>query len=160
MKIFQGERVLTKHCNLIGEVKLTGGARSNSSSPQSSTVEVSVTFDLNANGDLQITVAQVKEPRVKQNGPRVKQKCDDEKGKWTRGEVLTISDECMRLSAEEIRMMVYDAEQHRGEDRLVKDEIERCLSARNETGNKAVEVCHFEATVVCCFPHSHSTFSL
>ncbi|KAK3023464.1 hypothetical protein RJ639_044844, partial [Escallonia herrerae] len=102
IKVYEGERSLTKDCRELGQFDLSGIPPAARGVPQ-----IEVTFQVDANGILQVTA-------------------EDKAAK--KSQSVTISNEKGRLSQEEIDQKVKEAEEFAEEDRMVKERIE----ARNK----------------------------
>ncbi|KAI9089609.1 78 kDa glucose-regulated protein precursor [Phlyctochytrium arcticum] len=98
IQVFEGERALTKDNNLLGKFELNGIPPSPRGTPQ-----IEVTFAVDANGML--TVSAV----------------DKGTGKT---ETIVIKNDKDRLSEDDIKRMVDEAEQYGAEDLLIKERIE------------------------------------
>ena len=107
IKVYEGERAMSKDNNLLGKFELTGIPPAPRGVPQ-----IEVTFALDANGILKVSAT------------------DKGTGK---SESITITNDKGRLSQEEIERMVEEAEQYASEDAAVKTKIE----ARNKLENYA-----------------------
>ncbi|KAL6949785.1 ATPase with role in protein import into the ER [Hanseniaspora vineae] len=107
IKVFEGERSLVKHNNLLGTFELTGIPPAPRGVPQ-----IEVTFILDANGILTVSAT------------------DKGTGK---SESITIKNEKGRLSQEEIDRMVEEAEKFAKED----EEIRLKIESRNKLENYA-----------------------
>jgi molecular chaperone DnaK len=97
IQVFQGERELVEHNHLLGRFDLDGIPEAPRGTPQ-----IDVTFDLDANGILQVSARERnsgREQRVNVSG-------------------------ASRLSAEEIERMMQDATQHAAEDADRRERIE------------------------------------
>jgi len=90
IQVFEGERARTKDNNILGKFELSGIPPAPRGVPQ-----VEVTFDIDANGILNVSAA------------------DKTTGKSNR---ITITNDKGRLSKEEIERMVNDAEKYKAED--------------------------------------------
>jgi len=90
IQVYEGERARTKDNNLLGKFELSGIPPAPRGVPQ-----VEVTFDIDANGILNVSAA------------------DKTTGKSNR---ITITNDKGRLSKEEIERMVDDAEKYKAED--------------------------------------------
>ncbi|KAJ3091375.1 ATPase with role in protein import into the ER [Quaeritorhiza haematococci] len=98
IKVFEGERPLSKHNNLLGTFELTKIPPAPRGVPQ-----IEVTFEIDSNGILKVTAVDL--------GTKNKQS-------------ITITNEKGRLTGEEIQRMVKEAEEFMEEDRLTRDRIE------------------------------------
>ncbi|CAM8941939.1 unnamed protein product [Rhodiola kirilowii] len=98
IRVFEGERSLTKDCRELGKFDLTGIPPAPRGTPQ-----IEVTFEVDANGILNV------------------QAQDKGTGK---AEKITITNERGRLSQEEIERMVKEAEEFAEEDKKVKERID------------------------------------
>ncbi|CCW60163.1 unnamed protein product, partial [Phytomonas sp. EM1] len=98
---------MTKDCHLLGTFDLSGIPPAPRGVPQ-----IEVTFDLDANGILNVTA--------------------EEKGTGKRNQI-TITNDKGRLSKSEIERMVNDAARYEAEDRLQRDRVE----AKNALENYA-----------------------
>lgn len=102
IKVFEGERTLTKDCRELGRFQLSGIPPAPRGVPQ-----IEVTFEVDANGILHVT-AEDKAAKNKQT--------------------ITITNDKGRLSQEEIDRMVKEAEEFAEEDKKVKEIVD----ARNK----------------------------
>lgn len=98
IKIFEGERAMTKDNHLLGNFDLTGLPKAPRGVPQ-----IQVTFDLDENGILNVGAE------------------DTGTGKT---ESITITNDQGRLSKEEIEQMISDAEKFSEEDKIIKEKID------------------------------------
>jgi L1 cell adhesion molecule like protein len=98
IKVFEGERQLTKDNTLLGSFKLEGIPPMPRGMPQ-----IEVAFDLDANGILNVSA------------------CEKSTGKSNK---ITITNDKGRLSKEEIERMVEESEKYKEEDNLMKEKIE------------------------------------
>ena len=98
IKVYEGERTLTKDCHLLGKFDLNGIASAPRGQPQ-----IEVTFEVDANGILNVAA--------------------EDKGSG-KSEKITITNDSGRLSPEEIERMVQEAEEFAEEDKLEKDRID------------------------------------
>ena len=98
IRIFEGERSLTKDCNLLGQFDLTGIPPMPRGQPQ-----IEITYEVDVNGIL--TVKAVEKSSKKINN-------------------ITITNDKGRLSREEIDRMVKEAEKYKDEDEKYKQRIE------------------------------------
>ncbi|KAI4301770.1 hypothetical protein L6164_035017 [Bauhinia variegata] len=102
IKVYEGERTLTKDCRELGRFDLSGIPPAPRGVPQ-----IEVTFEVDANGILHV-------------------KAEDKAAK--KSESITITNDKGRLSQEEIERMVKEAEELAEEDSKVKERID----ARNK----------------------------
>jgi heat shock protein 5 len=107
IKVYEGERSMTKDNNLLGKFELTGLPPAPRGVPQ-----IEVSFSLDVNGILQVSA--------------------QDKGTG-RKESITITNDDGRLTKEEIARMVAEAEKFADEDREARERIE----ARNGLENYA-----------------------
>merc|ERR1711998_812477 len=112
IKVFEGERAMTKDNNQLGKFHLDGIPPAPRGVPQ-----ITVTFDIDANGILNVSAA------------------DKSSGK---SQSITITNEKGRLSESEIQRMVDEAEKYKHEDEANKVKIEAknglenyCFNLRN-----------------------------
>ncbi|GMH11360.1 hypothetical protein Nepgr_013201 [Nepenthes gracilis] len=98
IKVFEGERSLTKDNRELGKFQLSGIPPAPRGVPQ-----IEVTFEVDANGILHVT-AEDKAAKNKQS--------------------ITITNDKGRLSQEEIEDLIYQAEKFAEEDRKVKEKID------------------------------------
>ena len=99
IKIYEGERGMTKDNNMLGNFHLDGIPPAPRGVPQ-----IEVSFDIDANGIMNISAA------------------DKSTGKSNK---ITISNDKGRLSKEDIDDMIKKAEQFKSEDDALKDKIEK-----------------------------------
>ncbi|KAK2945387.1 putative Heat shock cognate 70 kDa protein 1 [Blattamonas nauphoetae] len=102
IKVFEGERKVTKQNNLLGTFQLDGIAPGPRGVPK-----IEVKFDIDANGILEVSA--------------------EDKGTG-RHQKITITNEKGRLTKEEVDRMVNEAERFKAEDEAIKEGID----ARNE----------------------------
>ncbi|XP_018426498.1 PREDICTED: 78 kDa glucose-regulated protein isoform X2 [Nanorana parkeri] len=102
IKVYEGERPLTKDNHLLGTFDLTGIPPAPRGVPQ-----IEVTFEIDVNGILRVTA--------------------EDKGTGNKNKI-TITNDQNRLTPEEIERMVTDAEKFAEEDKKLKERID----ARNE----------------------------
>merc|ERR1712063_71898 len=98
IQVFEGERSMTKDCNLLGKFNLDGIPPMPRGVPQ-----IEVTYDIDANGIL--NVSSVEKSTGKENK-------------------ITITNDKGRLSKEEIEKMVEEAERYKAEDEATRVRIE------------------------------------
>ncbi|GKU97713.1 hypothetical protein SLEP1_g10820 [Rubroshorea leprosula] len=98
IRVFEGERSLTKDCHELGRFDLTGIPPAPRGVPQ-----IEVTFEVDANGILHVTA-------------------EDKAAK--KSQSITITNEKGRLSQEEIDRMVMEAEDFAEEDRKVREKVD------------------------------------
>jgi heat shock protein 5 len=110
IKVYEGERALTKDNNLLGKFELTGIPPAARGVPQ-----IEVTFSLDTNGILQVSA--------------------QDKGTG-RKESVTISNDDGRLTKDEIARMIAEANEFAEEDREASERIE----ARNKLENYAFSI--------------------
>src|SRR4051812_41119691 len=109
IKVYQGERSIAAHNRLLGVFQLTNIPPAPRGVPQ-----VEVTFDIDANGILNVTA----------------------KDKATKNEQKITITSSSGLSKEEVEKMAQDAKSHEADDRRRKDEVE----ARNEADSMVYNV--------------------
>jgi len=107
IQVYEGERARTQDNQKLGKFELSGIPLLPRGVPQ-----IEVTFDLDANGILNVSAEE------KKSGSRQK---------------ITITSDQARLSKDQIERMVADAEKFRAEDRVIQDKIE----AKNKLENYA-----------------------
>jgi heat shock 70kDa protein 1/2/6/8 len=105
IQVFEGERSMTRDCNLLGKFNLDGIPPMPRGQPQ-----IDVTFDIDANGVLNVSAVE------KSTGKDQKIEIKNDKG---------------RLSDEEIKRMVEEAERYAAEDEANKVRIEAKNSLEN-----------------------------
>ncbi|OMO86704.1 Heat shock protein 70 family [Corchorus capsularis] len=98
IRVFEGERSLTKDCRELGKFDLTGIPPAPRGVPQ-----IEVTFEVDANGILHVTAQDKAAKKAKS---------------------ITITNDKGRLSQEEIDRMVQEAEEFAEEDRKVREKID------------------------------------
>lgn len=98
IQVYEGERLMTKDNRVLGHFQLDGLPPAPRGVPQ-----IEVSFDVDANGILQVSAE------------------DKASGK---SQKITITSDKGRLSDEEIRKMVADAEENAEKDKLIKAKIE------------------------------------
>ncbi|KAJ8431450.1 hypothetical protein Cgig2_014943 [Carnegiea gigantea] len=109
IKVYEGERPMTKDNNLLGTFELKGIPPAPRGVPQ-----INVCFDIDANGILNVT-AEDKTAGVKNK--------------------ITITNDKGRLSKEEIERLVKEAEKYKAEDEEVKKKVEAKNSLENYAYN-------------------------
>jgi L1 cell adhesion molecule like protein len=105
IRIFQGERAMTKDCMLLGTFDLTGIPPAPRGVPQ-----IEITFDVDANGIMNVSASEKTSGKTNN---------------------IVITNDQNRLSQKDIDRMVDDAAKFEQEDKLFKEKIE----ARNELEN-------------------------
>jgi heat shock protein 1/8 len=105
VQVFEGERSMTKDCNLLGKFQLDGIPPMPRGVPQ-----IEITYDVDMNGILNVSAAE------KSTGKSQK---------------ITITNDKGRLSPEEIERMVQEAEKYKQQD----DEIKQKVEAKNNLEN-------------------------
>uniref|UniRef100_A0A0D6R089 Uncharacterized protein n=1 Tax=Araucaria cunninghamii TaxID=56994 RepID=A0A0D6R089_ARACU len=98
IKVYEGERSLTKDCRELGKFDLSGIPPAPRGVPQ-----IEVTFEVDANGILNV--------RAEDKGTK-------------KSEKITITNDKGRLSQEEIEKMIKEAEEFAEEDKKVKERID------------------------------------
>merc|ERR1712176_1504099 len=98
IQVYEGERSMTKDCNLLGKFHLDGIPPMPRGVPQ-----IEVTYDIDANGILNVSAVE------KSTGRENK---------------ITITNDKGRLSSEEVERMVREAEEYAAEDAANKERIE------------------------------------
>ena len=96
IRIFEGERVMVKDCNLLGQFELSGINPAPRGKPQ-----INVTYEIDANGILTVSA-----------------ECDGKSNK------LVVTNDKSRYSKEDIDRMVKEAESHKAEDDANRARIE------------------------------------
>merc|ERR1712227_511654 len=99
IQVFEGERSRTKDNNLLGKFELGGIPPAPRGVPQ-----IEVTFDVDANGVLNVTA--------------------EDKGASGKKANITITNDKGRLSKDDIERMVREAEQYADEDKAAKEKID------------------------------------
>jgi len=110
IQVFEGERSMTRDNNILGKFELSGIPPMPRGKPQ-----IEVTFDLDANGILQVGAV------------------DKTTGKSER---ITITNDKGRLSSDQIEKMVSEAEKYKEDDKKQRDRIE----AKNHLENYAYTI--------------------
>ena len=115
IQVFEGERARTKDNNLLGKFELSGIPPAPRGVPQ-----IEVTFDVDANGILNVNAADKVRPLFPFNVTRCRSSkltvffvCVKTTGKSSK---ITITNDKGRLSKEDIERMVNDAEKYKSED--------------------------------------------
>uniref|UniRef100_A0A914US62 Uncharacterized protein n=1 Tax=Plectus sambesii TaxID=2011161 RepID=A0A914US62_9BILA len=104
IRVFEGERPMTKDNHMLGQFELTGLPPAPRGVPQ-----VEVTFKIDVNGVLHVT--------------------GEDKSKGYKNKItITITNDDNRLSHRDIKRMINDAEEFADEDKKIKEQVE----ARNE----------------------------
>lgn len=98
IQVFEGERQLTKDCNLLGKFDLTGIPPMPRGVPQ-----IEITYDVDANGILNVSA------------------CEKSTGK---SQNITITNDKGRLSKDDIEKMINEAEKFKDEDIRNRERIE------------------------------------
>merc|ERR1712196_697631 len=98
IQVFEGERLMTKDCHQLGKSELSNLPPAPRGTPQ-----IEVTFEIDANGILQVSA--------------------EDKGTG-KAEKITITNDKGRLSQEEIDRMVQEAKEYEEEDKKVKEKID------------------------------------
>jgi len=98
IRIFEGERSMTKDCNLLGQFDLTGLPPMPRGQPK-----IEVTYDIDANGILNVSAEEKSSGKIQK---------------------ITITNDKGRLSKEDIEKMIADAEKFKEEDEQNKIKIE------------------------------------
>merc|ERR1712178_604076 len=118
IQVFEGERSRTKDNNLLGKFELGGIPPAPRGVPQ-----IEVTFDIDANGVLNVTA--------------------EDKGASGKKANITITNDKGRLSKDDIERMVREAEQYAEEDKAAKEKIDAknglesyCYSMKNTIGEE------------------------
>jgi len=96
--VYEGERKLTKDCNLLGKFQLSGIPPMPRGMPQ-----IEITYEVDANGILQVSAVE------KSTG---------------KSEKITITNSSNKLSKEDIEQMVKNAEKFKEEDELIVKRVE------------------------------------
>ncbi|XP_034507661.1 endoplasmic reticulum chaperone BiP, partial [Ailuropoda melanoleuca] len=117
IKVYEGERPLTKDNHLLGTFDLTGIPPAPRGVPQ-----IEVTFEIDVNGILRVTA--------------------EDKGTGNKNKI-TITNDQNRLTPDEIERMVNDAEKFAEEDKKLKERIDTrnelesyAYSLKNQIGDK------------------------
>lgn len=105
IQVFEGERSLTRDCNLLGKFQLEGIPPMPRGQPQ-----IEITYDIDANGILNVSANE------KSTGKSQKIEIKNDKG---------------RLSPDEIERMVKEAEKFKEQDEITKAQIESKNSFEN-----------------------------
>jgi len=96
--VYEGERRMTRDCNLLGKFQLTGLPPMPRGMPQ-----IEITYEVDANGILQVSAVE------KSTG---------------KSEKITITNSSNKLSKEEVERMVKEAEKFKAEDDAVAQRVE------------------------------------
>lgn len=105
IQVYEGERAMTKDCNLLGKFELSGIAPAPRGVPQ-----IEVTFDVDANGILNVSAV------------------DKASGKEDK---ITITNDKGRLSKEDIARMVAEADKFKEEDERERARMEKKNTCEN-----------------------------
>lgn len=105
IQIFEGERAMTKDCNLLGNFQLDGIPPAPRGVPK-----INVTFDIDSNGILNVTAK------------------DEASGN---SKNITVTNDRGRLSKEQIDQMVKEAEEYAEEDKKNRERIDEKNSLEN-----------------------------
>lgn len=133
LKVFEGERAMTKDNNLLGTFNLTGIPPAPRGVPK-----IEVAFDLDANGII-FYFYFIANNQINFEGILNVSAKDSSTG---RSEKITISNDKGRLSKAEIDKMLADAEKYAAEDEKQKEKI----ASRNQLEGyifSAKQVCQF-----------------
>nr|BDV50105.1 MAG: heat shock protein 70-like protein [Porcellio scaber clopovirus] len=122
IKVYEGERALTKDNNLLGKFELEGIPPAPRGKP-----EIKVTFDINSDGILSVSAVESTTGRVNQ---------------------IVITNDKGRLSKAEIEKMVCEAEKHKKEDDLNREKIKagNALESYCLENQKLLQGEHFKIT--------------
>ena len=110
IQVFEGERSMTKDNNLLGKFELSGIPPAPRGVPK-----IKVKYSIDENGILNVTAT------------------DESTGKTNK---ITITNDKGRLSPEEIKRMVDEAQKHQEDDRIAKEKVE----ARNNLDSYAHQI--------------------
>jgi len=120
IQVFEGERAMTKDCNLLGKFHLDGIPPMPRGVPQ-----IEVTYDIDANGILNVSAVE------KSTGRENK---------------ITITNDKGRLSSEEVERMVAEAEKYKAEDEANASRIQAknglenyCYSMKNTMNDEKLK---------------------
>merc|ERR1719207_167107 len=120
IQVFEGERSMTKDCNLLGKFHLDGVPPMPRGVPQ-----IEVTYDIDANGILNVSAVE------KSTGRENK---------------ITITNDKGRLSSEEVERMVAEAEKYKAEDEANASRIQAknglenyCYSMKNTLNDEKLK---------------------
>merc|ERR1711908_114676 len=120
IQVFEGERSMTRDCNLLGKFNLDGIPPMPRGQPQ-----IEVTFDIDANGILNVSAVE------KSTGKEQK---------------ITIKNDKGRLSQEEVERMVAEAEKYKAEDEANASRIQAknglenyCYSMKNTMNDEKLK---------------------
>merc|ERR1719333_800704 len=98
IQVFEGERSMTRDCNLLGKFQLDGIPKQPRGTPQ-----IEVTYDVDANGILNVSAVETSTGKAKQ---------------------ITISNQKGRLTEDEVERMVAEAERYKAEDAANRERVE------------------------------------
>ena len=105
IQVFEGERAMTRDCNLLGSFELSGIPPAPRGTPK-----IEVTFDVNTDGILNVSAVD-KATSIKKN--------------------ITIKNEKGRLSQDQIDKMIREAEEHAEEDQKNRERLDAKNSLEN-----------------------------
>jgi len=111
ISVYEGERQMTKDNHLLGKFELKGFPPAPRGVPQ-----VEVTFDLDANSILSVHAKDIKNPSLSSK--------------------ITISQEKGRLSQDQIKKILEEAEKYKAED----EEIKKKVQSKNDLENYAYQM--------------------
>jgi heat shock protein 1/8 len=98
IKIYEGERALTKDCNLLGQFELGGIPPMPRGQPQ-----IEITYEIDSNGILNVNAVEKSTSKTNK---------------------ITITNDKSRLSKEDVERMVAEAEKFKDQDEVNKQQIE------------------------------------
>ena len=94
IRIYEGERNLTKHCNLLGQFELGDLPKMRRGEP-----EIEITYDVDANGMLNVSACE------KSSGKKENIVITNDKGRLSKEQVENMSKEAERLKEEDSQNM-------------------------------------------------------
>jgi len=109
IQVFEGERTMTKDCNLLGKFQLDDIPPMPRGTPQ-----IEVTYDVDSDGILSVSAVETSTGKVKQ---------------------ITISNQKGRLTEDEVNRMVEEAERYKAEDTANRERVEAKNSFENYAYN-------------------------